>query len=265
MSEGLREAHAGERAAQLDMAEWFGRNVPFVRPMFRLDAVRIARQNEALLRAAAQASLPAAKEARKKDPVLQQVPTPQTTLPRAVTFGGKVALGSTREPVDYTRLLTTDVCSISGLSNGRVVGQNMLVRAEAHLAAASVAVQLYRADHAGAFPPSLGALVPAYLPHAPPDPMSPDGSPIRYVIARGALPGGGNRPLVYSVGPDGGDDTVDASGLTRLPSVPCYGTQRTPDEWRDVSRWLPVKTPAQIKAEADKEKEAEAAATQPAK
>jgi hypothetical protein len=264
LSEGLREAHAGERAAQLDMAEWFGRNMPVLRPMFRFDAVRIARQNGPLLRAVAQPSLPAARASLRTDPVPNRPMRAQTNLAGAVAVGGKVAPGSTRDPVDYTQLITSDVSSVSGPSTIRTIMVNMVTRADAHLAAASLAIQLYRADHAGAFPPSLDALVPAYLPHAPLDPMSPEGNPIRYVIARGALPGGADRPLVYSVGPDGGDDTATTIGLKRLPTVPCYGTQKTADEWRDVSRWPPAKTPQQIKSEEDKETEAEAAATQPA-
>jgi len=265
MAEGLRQAHVGERASQLDTAESFGRSVPVLRPMFRLDAVRIVRGHADLINAADQPNRPAAMAVMKNSAALRQFIPAQTGLARAATVFGPVTAGSTGAPVDYTRLLTSDVCAIAGATTGKTITSSMQVRADAHLAAASLAVQLYRADHDGSFPPSLEALVPAYLPVLPRDPLSPDDKPIGYMIARGALPGGGDRPLVYSVGLDGADDTVRADGLKRVPALPCFGTQKTSDEWRDVSRWAPAKTPEQIKTEADREKEADDGATQPVK
>jgi len=57
-------------------------------------------------------------------------------------------------------------------------------------------VELYRAEH-GELPPSLDALVPAYLKSLPPDPFS--GSPFGYRVA-------GRAYRLYSVGPDRRDD-----------------------------------------------------------
>ena len=42
------------------------------------------------------------------------------------------------------------------------------------------------------------------------DPFSPDDKPLRYMLIARALPGGLDRPIVYSVGPNGVDDTAKA-------------------------------------------------------
>ena len=49
------------------------------------------------------------------------------------------------------------------------------------MAAVALAIRLYRADHGGAWPASLGELVPAYLPAIPIDPLASNGSPLHYV------------------------------------------------------------------------------------
>jgi hypothetical protein len=60
----------------------------------------------------------------------------------------------------------------------------------------AVALERYRRDR-GAYPASLDALVPAYLPAVPLDRCT--GRPLLYRLA-------GGLPLVYSTGPDGDDD-----------------------------------------------------------
>ena len=62
-----------------------------------------------------------------------------------------------------------------------------------------LALRTYRLDR-GAYPATLGQLVPAYLPSVPIDPFS-NGQPFRYQLVR-------RRYLLYSVGPD----TVDNGG-----------------------------------------------------
>lgn len=68
------------------------------------------------------------------------------------------------------------------------------------LAATSLAIAWYRAEHAGAFPASLQDLVPTYLPAVPIDAMSA-GQPIRYRA--------GDNPILWSVGDNGIDDNGD--------------------------------------------------------
>jgi hypothetical protein len=233
-----------------------------LRPMFRLDAVRLARKNEAMIRIAGLPNWPAVRDAMKREPAVAQVPPPQTTLPSYYVGPGPGPAASHTKPVDYTRFLSTDVCTSPGFSSARAVEQTMRLCVERRMVAVSLAARLYRADHDGAFPASLDALVPAYLPHVPVDPFSPDNKPLGYVVARGALPDGGDRPLVYSVGRDGVDDTA-AGGLSGLPRTPCFGVDsKTVDQWRDLARWTPALTPQEQQAEEAQEK---AAATQPAK
>ena len=90
------------------------------------------------------------------------------------------------------------------------------------------AVELYRAEHAG-LPPSLDALVPAYLKSLPPDPFS--GSPFGYRVA-------GRAYRLYSVGPD----RRDGGGRARLDPYTTEG---------DTIIWPPGRTYARRhKAEA---------------
>lgn len=67
------------------------------------------------------------------------------------------------------------------------------------IAATMLAIQLYRADHAGALPKTLSALVPDYLPSVPVDIFASDRRPIAYVP-------GAATPALYSVGYNGTDE-----------------------------------------------------------
>lgn len=82
------------------------------------------------------------------------------------------------------------------------------------MAAVALAVRLYRLDHDDAYPPSLDALVPRYLPAVPEDAMSA-GQPIRYDAARRVL---------WSVGADMIDNNADAGG-----ELMSRGSWRSPD------------------------------------
>jgi len=162
---------------------------------------------------------------------------------------------ATTRPIDYTRVLGTDVAAMPWL--GRAIEYDMKARAERRLSAAALAVRLYQADHDGRFPPSIAALVPAYLPFLPADPFAANGAPIRYVILPGGLPDGRDRPLVYSVGLDGTDDTL-TRGAATVPRVPCISYMKGPDIWVDLVRWTPPLTPEQQAAEDAAEKAAAA-------
>ena len=109
--------------------------------------------------------------------------------------------------------------------------------------AISLAAQLYRADH-GRWPARLEELVPAYLPVLPADPFHADGRPVGYVVMKGALPDGSDRPLAYF--DDGATDHV------AIDPEPMYDWQQDqrPDgtashrdirQYRDLARWLPPK------------------------
>lgn len=113
---------------------------------------------------------------------------------------------------------------------------------ERRVTAVSLAAQLYRADH-GTWPGRLDELTPDYLPALPADPFHADGRSVGYVVMKGGLPGGADRPLVYY---DAG-----ATAAVALDDEPMYGWQyeRRPDgtsskreirQYRDLARWMPA-------------------------
>jgi hypothetical protein len=226
----LKRALGGEQVIQIDTGEWMGRAAPLLRPMYQLDAVRMLKVDEGVMEAAVQPTWPAAKAVIA---TLKSVPPAAQVNP----FGGTVPI-TKRVPTDHSRLLSSNL--VGGLSVGQAIERNMRLCAERRMTAVSLAAQLYRADH-GTWPATLDVLVPRYLPQVPRDPLAMDDRPLGYLVVAGALPGGADRPVVYSVGRDGRDDTPDPSVL-RL--VPLYGWHNTRDEWRDLSRWVPANVPA---------------------
>ncbi len=116
---------------------------------------------------------------------------------------------------------------------------NFRAEEECTAAAISLAIRLYRIDHEGLLPPKLDALVPAYLPKVPADPLAPGAKAMKYVILNN-----GARAIVYSVGMD---QTDDSAGGAAIPNQPFYGwdpTGMTKDEYHDLLRWSPPPTTA---------------------
>jgi hypothetical protein len=121
------------------------------------------------------------------------------------------------------------------------------VRAERRIAAVSLAAQLFRGDHRR-WPTTLDELVPQYLPAVPTDPFT-DGAPLGYVVKPGALPDGGDRPLVFCRSGE-----IDYGPYPE----PSYGweSDRRPgvkirqDLWqyRDLARFSPATQPASTQA-----------------
>jgi hypothetical protein len=223
-------AVAGERATLQEMAADPHNTRWLVRPMWRLDALRVDDVLGANVESAAQPSWPTGldtlRAARSRLPV---VPAPAMSLFRPAT---PTTRGARRPPIDFPRLLSQDFSG--GLASGRAVEQNWRVAMERRLAAVGLAVQLYRAEH-WRWPGSMGELVPKYLPRVPQDPMAIDGSGVRYMLVRGGLPGGGDRPIAYSAGADGAFDTLKGP---RVPKLPMYSwTSGAGDQWRDLARW----------------------------
>lgn len=113
---------------------------------------------------------------------------------------------------------------------------------ERRVTAFMIAARLYRHDH-GRWPHDAASLVPAYLDALPADPFREDGGALSYVVQRGVLPDGGDRPLVRFEGGDTDDGAID--------SEPMYGWQRDRRpvpraehrrlrQYRDVSLWMPA-------------------------
>jgi hypothetical protein len=141
-------------------------------------------------------------------------------------------------------------------SYSMVIEQDIRLLTERRMAAVSLAAQLYRIDHAGRWPRKLDELVPAYLPAVPRDPFRADGGPLSYLVAKNPTDGA-ERPVVYTVSSDGLDETPP-DGST-LPPEPIYswtishtpGRPNSPDQWRDLSRFVPPKPAVSNDADGD--------------
>src|SRR5439155_7640957 len=108
-------------------------------------------------------------------------------------------------------------------------------RLEMRLAAAALAIRLYRIDQ-GAWPASLDALVPKYLSEVPRDPFSSSGTPLGYLLIKGGLPDGADRPVVYALA-GRNDISVDE---TMPPLVPTFCWDMRTIQFRDVTMWSPA-------------------------
>ena len=169
---GMAVAMDAERVSLFDLMDEYGTGWT-LRPFFRSAAAAKAGWYESVHRAAQAGTLKAAK-------------------------GLRYPWASRDDLKGFTAVLDMD--SEKSLT---VVARNLAAR---RLAAAAVAVRLYRVDHDGKLPPTLADLVPAYLPAVPADPMRPDGGPIGYAPTYAPPGGGPPSPRVYSVGRDGVDD-----------------------------------------------------------
>jgi hypothetical protein len=135
------------------------------------------------------------------------------------------------QPPRYSHMISETV----GQPLPRYVELNFRAIAERRAAATAIAVRLYRADH-DRWPQNLGEPVPAYLPAVPIDPVLGGSIPMKYVILRGALPDGGDRPMLYW-GVRGNPGSP--------PPEPTFGYSRGV-QWRDLSRWyLPAPATSQ--------------------
>ena len=176
----------GERMMSLDAVHHLSAGVVdpmmqfwFIKPMFDLDGLRIARYDQQAARATTQPNWPAAK---------------------------KQAASASNEDTSSIARLTRILSTIFEPASERAILQQFRALTERRVAAIELAIRLYRADHQGNYPASLNELTPRYLPAVPLDP-----------IAAGAMPMGyrpeAKPPVVYSVGEDGKDD-----GGTSLPN-----------------------------------------------
>jgi len=111
---------------------------------------------------------------------------------------------------------------------------------EKRAAAVSLAAQLYRHDHGGAWPASLGQLVPDYLPALPIDPFHDDRRSIGYTVIKGGLPDGGDRPLVSYDAGETAEGAIDSEPMVEWYSGPEDRRPRVEvHQYRDLARWTP--------------------------
>jgi hypothetical protein len=104
---------------------------------------------------------------------------------------------------------------------GNALGKTLRIEAARDVVVTAIALKRFQMKH-GAWPDTLGQLVPEYLPSVPMDPY--DGKPLKY------HPNTDGTFLLYSVGEDGLDDGGD------LTPVRAYGT--TTWDWQRARDWV---------------------------
>ncbi|HSV14257.1 MAG TPA: hypothetical protein VLI90_08355 [Tepidisphaeraceae bacterium] len=213
--EGIRHAILGERMAVLDLIRDSGTHSYILGPLFNLEIAHVITAFDEDIRAALQTNLPASIKAPS---------TPPGFLP-------------SRERSRLTRIMST---ALEPAFNRYVLSERRVL-SDRFCAAISLAAQLYRVDH-GALPADLAALVPAYLPAVPRNPVLDDGSLMEYIALKGTPPGAADRPMITFV-----SDTP-APAAANAPATPQYGWTAGNRQWRDVTRWEPP-APATAPAE----------------
>ncbi len=196
---------------------------PVLGPLADLTAVRSLACVSVDLQAAHQPDAAASDAVYRHDPTEQA----ERASSRLTSPGGPPA-----PPLRFSRFY--DYSGAQRLDRYTLIGWQ--VEAERHAAAVALAVRLYRADHDRRWPTELSALVPAYLPAVPADPLAAGRPPVGYVMR--SLPGGGDRPLLF-VGLRGSD-----LATAPLPATPSSGVDGSrPLDWLDLARWDPNASP----------------------
>jgi hypothetical protein len=221
----MRAAILTERLAAAEFAETSAKGTWVIHPLAEMDQVRGNRYYQAAYDATEARDKPTIEASlAHRQPPDRAAPTSQPVVPRySRWFKGF--------PNDLSRYFET----------------HLRVLAERRVAAISLAIQLYRADHGGAWPGRLEELVPQYLPAVPVDPFLGDGRTVGYVA--------GKRPMVYFEA---------GRGAAELPPPePTYGYYASQSrghpvvrQYRDLSRWAPP--PPSTQAVKDQAKKADA-------
>jgi hypothetical protein len=126
----------------------------------------------------------------------------------------------------------------------RILETIQRVQAEEDMAAMSLAAHIYQHEH-GRWPANLEELA-TDLPRVPIDPSGDGTQTLGYVLIKGGLPDGKDRPLIYS-------RCRSKDGLFFRTDAPQYGfyssdgsklpgaRQKQGGQFRDVARWTPAK------------------------
>ena len=222
--DGLRRGIEAERVVHADAIRWRGDGAWLLKPAVDLQIVRTNDHFDIALAAARQRNKPATlaalapweREMENARPLFLTAPPTAAASPTVPRFSRWFR----PEPMTMTRFFETFYRTL----------------AERRATAVSLAARLYYLDH-GRWPDRLDELVPKYLPALPADPFHDDGRPFGYTIARGALPDGGDRPLIYfDAGP------ADPAGWVDEPTYGWYirrGARGPWRQYRDLSRWSP--------------------------
>jgi hypothetical protein len=95
----------------------------------------------------------------------------------------------------------------------------------------------------------LNELVPDYLPAAPMDPWTQNTKPFGYIVIKGGLPDGSDRPLIYCLSDshDGLFFRTDQPAYGYYSSYPSDDPTSPPKhggQFRDIVRWQPQINPS---------------------
>lgn len=223
----MEDALRSTRVTMLETLRQQAADTWAIRPLADRTAVRWLRDFDALLKAAEHGH---AEPARRLRQLKNARPASFSILPGPGDYENRVVPRYSRWFEEY-----------DPLNLARSLEQHYRVSAERRATAVIVAVRLYRHDH-GRWPDDAAALVPNYLDALPADPFRSDGAPIGYVLLRGALSDGGDRPMVYFELGEGDEELIDTEPMYGWQSYYDRRTHRSGHEirqYRDVSYWLP--------------------------
>jgi hypothetical protein len=206
------------RMEEFDTLDELSERADLLKPMVQLDAVRLLEDAQWGLRAVEQPNWPSAEAMLAARPRL---------FAESSSYGAPPADTKIR----FSHFLASEV----GMRIESLIMVEFRRLAERRVGATALAVRLYRAEH-HSWPARLDDLCPDFLPTVPIDPFSTDGKPLGYVILRGALPGGADRPLLFLNAPNGSVD--------KAPPQPSFGWVGKNTQWRDLARWAPSSTQA---------------------
>jgi hypothetical protein len=208
-----RRALQGEAVGRIDTVRWVSRDSVVLRPMYLLDAIRAGQDNDRYLPAFENPSL-----------------ATRVAQPPPLDFAS-----------DFTTSASRMFSQMTNMTYNRVVQVNAQVLAERRFAAIALAMRLCFLEQ-GRYPVTLDLLVPRYLPAVPVDPFDPKGGPMRYVLLN---QNGQPRPVAYSVGENGVDDTGATPSTATVPGTTQWGWHaKVLDQHRDLSQWMPPAPPA---------------------
>jgi hypothetical protein len=178
---GASRAMWGERLYAIDPQSPLNRGMPVfltrvMRPAIELEASRFVPYDTQVGKALSQTSYPAAMAAYPSS--------------AALTGNG-----------NFIPAIPQMVSGITAPALQRIIWVHFNTMTMRRAAVIALALRLYRQDHHGAWPDSLEALAPTYLPALPVDPFSPAGASFRYKPAAN-----GAAPTLYSVAKNGVDD-----------------------------------------------------------
>jgi hypothetical protein len=236
---GFQASFPMERLATLDLLKLRAQGTWFIKPLVTMDLVRSNRNLAIVIRASQLRIHPQAAEVLAHmqldepppDPFfsilkMPGVPTPPPTIPR------------------YSRWFA------NWWDPSRYFDTQFRAIADRRATAIVLAAQLYHTDHAH-WPLRLEELAPADLPAIPVDPFL-EGAAMHYVIVKGGLPDGGDRPLIYYEAGHGLSEGPPAESMCAFYQSSKPGPHDPIRQYRDFARWTPLPSTQAVQNDPEK-------------